>query len=168
MPTPSQTFLEGVFRVSQRFETPSYKYYLFMIYHSYIPKMCRKQFENRFTNTNLMSKNVNQSNYLPGVQSLRYLFSILQKYPFKSDTGWLGLCSMCDHCIQGIYIRFISLGLILARTCTNDLIGLFPERIFAKIYPDPGDAYNCLIRHRLVRNTRKGIFKQGNERSIET
>ena len=49
--------LEGGFRVSPRCETPSYKYYLIMIKHSFCPKMRRKNFENRFTNKNLMSKN---------------------------------------------------------------------------------------------------------------
>ena len=51
--------LKGVFfRVSPRCETPSYKYYLIMIAHSFSPKMCCKKFENRFTNENLTSKNV--------------------------------------------------------------------------------------------------------------
>ena len=53
-----EVFLKEVFRVSPRCETPSYKYYLSMIKHSFSPKMCRKNFENRFTNKQLMSKNV--------------------------------------------------------------------------------------------------------------
>ena len=53
-----EVFQKEVFRVSPRFETPSYKYYLTMIKHSFSPKMYRKNFENRFTNINLMSKKV--------------------------------------------------------------------------------------------------------------
>ena len=54
-----EVFLKDVFRVSQRCETPSYKYYLIMIKHSFSLKMRRqKKNENRFTNRTLMSKNV--------------------------------------------------------------------------------------------------------------
>ena len=39
-------------------ESSAYKYYLIMIKNSFSPKMCRKKFENRFTNKNLVSINV--------------------------------------------------------------------------------------------------------------
>ena len=52
-----EIFWKEVFRVSPRCETPSYKYYFIRIEHSFGPKMCRKNFENRFTNKKLMSKN---------------------------------------------------------------------------------------------------------------
>ena len=54
----ARSFRRSFFCVSPRCETPSYMHYLIMIKHSISPKMCRKNFENRFTNKNLMSKNV--------------------------------------------------------------------------------------------------------------
>ena len=53
-----EVFKKEVFHLSPRCETSSYKYYLIMIKHSFSPKMCRKNFDNRSTNKNLMSKNV--------------------------------------------------------------------------------------------------------------
>ena len=53
-----EVFQKEVFCVSPRCESPSYKYYLIMIWHSFSPKMRRKTFENRFTNKHLTSKNV--------------------------------------------------------------------------------------------------------------
>ena len=38
-----EVFLKDVFRVSQRCETPSYKYYLIMIKHSFSLKMRRRK-----------------------------------------------------------------------------------------------------------------------------
>ena len=71
-------FLEvtKVFRVSPCCETPSYKYYLIMIKHSFSPKMWRKNFENRFTNKNLMSKKFFEEGFCIGKGDNPKIFNV--------------------------------------------------------------------------------------------
>ena len=58
--TPYSTSFRRRFWAYHHAVKPSYKK------HSFSPKMCRKHFENRFSNKNLMSKNVFEKGFCIG------------------------------------------------------------------------------------------------------
>ena len=57
-PTPYATSFRRRFFAYHHSESSAYKYYLIMIVLSFVPKLCRKNSKNRFTNKHLTSKNV--------------------------------------------------------------------------------------------------------------